>query len=177
MYMFYCMSLVIQLQPQIMLLTNNEFVYCSHLLVALWSLCPCNYHYLLINDKCFMFKVIEEANIRTFYTPSSKVPQVLSISFSYGSLHPFNRQVNKPWEGGHVAMCYSRNFSRLQQAIWLNSWICQFSQVDVSKHTMYIRMIVFLKFMGFSKLQTGEAMNILIMLPLFPKSSTIFHIF
>lgn len=64
--------------------------------VALWSLCPCNYHYLLINDKCFMFKVIEEASIRTFYTPSSKVPQVISFFRSYGSLNPFNRQVTSP---------------------------------------------------------------------------------
>ena len=92
---------------------------------------------------------------------------------SYGSLHPFNRQVNKPWESCHVAICYSRNFSRLQRAVWLNSWICQFSQVNVSKHTVNIRMIVFPKFMGFWKLQPGEAMDILIMLPLFPKSSTI----
>ena len=72
-----------------------------------------------------MFKVIEEANIRTFYTPSSKVPQVMSFFHSYGSLHPFNRQVNKPWESCHVAMCYSRNFSLLQysrQYDWIRGY-------------------------------------------------------
>lgn len=62
----------------------------------------------------------------------------------------------------------------LKTAAWPNSWICQFSLVDVSKHTMYIRRIVFSKFTGFRKSQPGEAMNILIMLPLFSKSYTIF---
>ena len=71
-----------------------------------------------------MFKVIEEANIRTFYTPSSKVPQVMSLFRSYGSLHPFNRQEytdNKPWESCHVAICSSRNFSRLQYD-WIHGY-------------------------------------------------------